>query len=76
MSVKFHASVLILQCLRQHQKIFEKSLDIRRRICYSRIKQSAGGQLRKEAQPMSTEEILALLMLILAAIRLGYDLKK
>jgi hypothetical protein len=35
-----------------------------------------GGQLRKEGTPMSVEETIALLMLVIAAISLGIQIKK
>ena len=40
------------------------------------IPMQGGAQLRKEDTPMSVEEAIALLMLVLAAISLGADLKK
>ena len=35
-----------------------------------------GGQLRKEGTPMSVEETIPLLMLVIAAISLGIQIKK
>lgn len=48
-------------------------------MCYIGIKQERRGQSSskwKEVRPMSVGEILALLTLIIAAIKLGSDLKK
>ena len=43
---------------------------------YSDYTRKGGGQLRKEGTPMSVEETIALLMLVIAAISLGIQIKK
>ena len=43
---------------------------------YSDYTRKGGGQLRKEGTPMSVEETVALLMLVIAAISLGIQIKK
>ncbi len=48
-------------------------------ICYYRFKQERRGQSSdkwKEVRPMSIAETIALLTLVIAAIRLGIEIKK
>lgn len=45
-------------------------------LAHDSISTQGGGQLRKEVAPMSITEVIALLMLVIAAISLGYSIKK
>ena len=56
--------------------IFGKVLDIRFRMCYYTLKQGRWGQPLREVKPMSLTEAIALLMLVIAAVSLGIQIKK
>ena len=57
-------------------EIFCKNRGLTNRLAYDIMVMQGGGNFRKEGTPMSTSDVIALLMLVIAAISLGISLKK